>query len=227
MKQFLKKYRHAVPLILYAILYLSWFSHLEQNVTSRFHVIHMAIDNYIPFCEFFIVPYILWFIYVAATVLYFFFTDKDDYYRACTFLFTGMTIFLIVSTIYPNGHHLRPAQLPRDNIFAQMVAALYRIDTPTNLFPSIHVYNSLSAHFAVMNSKRLADKKVIRIGSGILCLSIIMSTMFLKQHSFFDVLTAFLLAALMYLLVYRRDIVLSVKRQLQPSKKKNQPRTNI
>lgn len=228
MKQFIYKYKHAVPLILYAILYISWFSHLEQNVTKHYHIIHMAIDDKIPFCEVFILPYFLWFAYVSATVIYCFFHDKDNYYRACTFLFTGMTIFLIVSTIYPNGHHLRPLVMPRDNIFSQMVAALYRIDTPTNLFPSIHVYNSLGAHFAVLSCERLSSRRSIRIGSGILCVSIILSTMFLKQHSFFDVLTAFGLAALMYALVYRRDIILSIRRQLQTSRKqKRQPRTTI
>ena len=223
--QIFLKYRHAVPLILYAILYLSWFAHLEKNVTHRFHVIHMAIDNYIPFCEIFIIPYLLWFAYVSAAVLYCFFRDKDSYFKTCAFLFTGMTIFLIVSTIYPNGHYLRPAVMPRDNIFTQLVAFLYRTDTPTNLFPSIHVYNSIGAHLAILHCERLSERKGIRIGSGILCVSIILSTMFLKQHSFFDVLTAFGLAAIMYLLVYRRDLILSARRQFQSDHNERQPRT--
>lgn len=227
MKQFIQRYRHAAPLLLYGILYLSWFARLERNVASRYHVIHMAVDDYIPFCEVFIIPYLLWFVYIAVTVLYFFFKDKNDYYRTCTFLFTGMTVFLIVSTIYPNGHHLRPLTMPRDNIFSQLVAALYRTDTATNLFPSIHVYNSLGAHLAIRNSSRLAENKKVRALSGVLCVSIILSTMFLKQHSVFDVLTAFGLAAFMYAIVYRRDAVLAFKRQLDESKKKRQPRTNI
>lgn len=227
MKQFIQKYRHAVPLLLYFVLYLGWFAHLEQSVTSRYHVIHMAVDDYIPFCEVFIIPYLLWFAYIAVTVLYFFFKDKDDYYKTCTFLFTGMTVFLIVSTIYPNGHHLRPLTMPRDNIFTQLVTALYQTDTPTNLFPSIHVYNSLGAHFAIRNSSHFAERKKIRIASGVLCVSIILSTMFLKQHSVFDVLTAFGLAAVMYVAVYKRDVVLTWRRQLQESKKKREPRTNI
>ena len=97
-----------------------------------------------------------------------------------------MTIFLIVSTLWPNGQHLRPAVMPRDNIFTRMVAALYRTDTPTNLWPSIHVYNSLGAHFAIIRSKCFEKKKGIRIGSLILASSIIMATMFIKQHSVFD-----------------------------------------
>ena len=167
----------------------------------------MSLDDRIPFCEFFIVPYLLWFAYISVVVLYFFFKDKQDYYRTCVFLFTGMTIFLIVSTLWPNGHHLRPAVMPRDNIFSTVVAMLYKTDTPTNLWPSIHVYNSLGAHFAILKNEKLRKKPVAHIGSLVLCVSIILSTMFLKQHSVFDVLTAFIMASVMYIVVYGFDIV--------------------
>ena len=150
MKKFYERYKHAIPLFIYAIIYLSWFGYLEKTVKRPANLIHMNLDDKIPFCEVFIVPYLLWFVYISAVVLYFFFKDKQDYYRACTFLFTGMTVFLVVSTLWPNGHHLRPAVMPRDNIFSTMVAMLYKTDTPTNLWPSIHVYNSLGAHFAVL-----------------------------------------------------------------------------
>ena len=207
MKKFYERYKHAIPLFIYAIIYLSWFGYLEKTVKRPANLIHMNLDDKIPFCEVFIVPYLLWFVYISAVVLYFFFKDKQDYYRACTFLFTGMTVFLVVSTLWPNGHHLRPAVMPRDNIFSTMVAMLYKTDTPTNLWPSIHVYNSLGAHFAVFRNEKLHRTPVVHIGSLVLCVSIILSTMFLKQHSVFDVLTAFIMAAVMYIVVYGFDIV--------------------
>ena len=207
MKKFYERYKHAIPLFIYAIIYLSWFGYLEKTVKRPANLIHMNLDDKIPFFEVFIVPYLLWFVYISAVVLYFFFKDKQDYYRACTFLFTGMTVFLVVSTLWPNGHHLRPAVMPRDNIFSTMVAMLYKTDTPTNLWPSIHVYNSLGAHFAVFRNEKLHRKPVVHIGSLVLCVSIILSTMFLKQHSVFDVLTAFIMAAVMYIVVYGFDIV--------------------
>lgn len=213
--KFWQSYRHALPLIIYGIIYMTWFGHLEKTITSHYKIIHVALDDHIPFCEVFVIPYLLWFAYVAVVVLYCFFKDKDDYFRTCTFLFTGMTIFLIVSTLWPNGHHLRPYTMPRDNIFTQLVAMLYRADTPTNLWPSIHVYNSIGCHIAVMKSRHLADKKGIRIGSLILCVSIIMSTTLIKQHSVFDVLTAFILAGIMYGIVYRSDVLIHFYHGLQ------------
>lgn len=210
-KKLYRDYRHAIPLIVYGIIYLSWFCYLEQTVTKNYTVIHMAIDDYIPFCEVFVIPYFLWFAYVAAVVLFFLFKDKEDYYKVCTFLATGMTLFLVISTLFPNGHHLRPFVMPRDNIFTRMVASLYQTDTATNLWPSIHVYNSLGAHFAIVKSKHFENKKGVKCASFLLATSIILSTMFIKQHSVFDVLTAFGLAAVMYVVVYKHDFIPAIK----------------
>lgn len=204
LKTFIQKYGHAWVL-LYALIYLPWFSYLEKHVTTNFNVVHMAADDHIPFCEYFIVPYMLWFAYVAWAVIYFFFKNKREYYRLCTFLIIGMTAFLIISTVYPNGHYLRPHTFERDNIFVTAVQWLYATDTPTNLFPSIHVYNSLAVHCAVINSQELRKNKPVRIASFVLMVSIVLGTMFLKQHSVFDVITAFGLAILCYAFVYGRS----------------------
>ena len=108
-----------------------------------------------------------------------------------------MTVFLVVSTVYPHGHYLRPRVFERDNIFITLVKGLYLIDTPTNLFPSIHVYNSLGVHLAVINSEKLKEKRWLRRGSFVLMSAIIASTMFLKQHSVFDVITGCVMALVM------------------------------
>lgn len=207
MKNFLKKYKHGW-ILSYFLIYFPWFAILEQTVTvnSRFHVVHMAVDDYIPFIEYFIIPYLLWFLYVAAAIIYFFFTNVSDYYRLCCFLFIGMTVFLVVSTVFPNGHYLRPSVFVRDNICTELVQWLYATDTSTNLFPSIHVFNSIAVHIAVSRSEALRRYKWVQISSGVLMASIVCSTMFLKQHSVFDVLTAFFMAGVLYTVVYGREL---------------------
>lgn len=219
------RYKHAVPMLAYMVVYLVWFAWLEKKNTKNFWLIHLTADDYIPFCEVFVVPYLLWFVYVAAVVIYLFFRDKQEYYKGCAFLMTGMTLFLIISTLWPNGHDLRLTQMPRDNVFTSLVTMLWKTDTPTNLWPSIHVYNSMGAHFAITHCKRLMDSKkgrFIRIGSGILAVSIILSTMFIKQHSLFDVLTGLALGMIMYAVVYRREWLLVGKTQNSKSKKRPQ-----
>ena len=195
------QYKHGL-LLLYFFLYFPWFGYLEKTVTTHFHVIHVALDDYIPFCEYFIIPYLAWFGYVAFGVCYFFFKNKEEYYRLCTTLFTGMTIFLIVSTLYPNGHYLRPTYFDHNNICIQLVKWLYSTDTPTNLFPSIHVYNSICVNAAIWHSEDFKKHKAVRYGSAVLMVLIILSTMFLKQHSVFDVVTGIVLAVFLYSVVY-------------------------
>ena len=205
---FIEKNKHAF-LLLYFCIYFPWFHHLERTVTTHFHVIHTALDDRIPFCEYFIVPYLLWFGYVAWAVGYFYFKNKDEYFKLCAMLFTGMTVFLVISTIYPNGHYLRPAYFEHNNIFIQMVKWLYATDTPTNLFPSIHVYNSLGVHISVMNSGRLKNRRWVRRISFVIMVAICLSTVFLKQHSVADVTGALALAYVMYQFVYGNVYVFS------------------
>ena len=203
-RSLLHKYRHGL-LFLYAFIYLPWFRYLEQTVTSRFHIVHMVLDDYIPFIEFFIVPYLFWFIYVSVPLVYFFINEPDNFKKMCCFLFSGMTIFLIISTVYPNGAYLRPIVFPRDNIFTEAVKMLYATDTATNLFPSIHVYNSIATHWAISKSKYLKSHKKLLLASQVSMVLIILSTMFLKQHSVFDVLTGIALALFIGILVYTPD----------------------
>lgn len=227
LRAFFTRYRHGLLALLYMPFYLLWFFYLEKTVTRRYQVIHMAVDDYIPFCEFFIIPYYLWFAYVVITVVCLLLLDKSEYYRSCAYLFTGMTIFLIISTLWPNGQHLRPYVMPRENLFTQMVEALYRSDTPTNIWPSIHVFNSIGAHIAICRCRRLKEHKGIRISSLILAVSIILSTVFLKQHSVFDVLTAFVMALVLYPLVYRREVLLSWIQNLRSHRKIHRHYTEI
>lgn len=205
MKNLMKNYKHAW-VFLYAFIYLPWFFYLERHVTTDYHIIHTAFDEKIPFIEFFIIPYMLWFAFIAATFAYFFFRDKEGFYRLTIFLFSGMTLFLIISTIYPNGQILRPTVFERDNIFVDMVKQLYIADTPTNIFPSLHVYNTIGACIAIMHSEKLKQFKKIQYGSLILGTLIILSTMFLKQHSVLDVIGAGLMSVVFYLLAYATEL---------------------
>lgn len=114
----------------------------------------MSIDRKIPFCEYFVIPYYLWFLYVAATVVTFVFLERKDYYKLCLTLGVGMTLFLIVSYVYPNGLQLRPTTFARDNFCVSLVKAMYATDTPTNVFPSIHCFNSMACNAAICHNKK-------------------------------------------------------------------------
>ena len=66
-----------------------------------------------------------------------------EYYQLMITLGIGMTLFLVISLVFPNGQDLRPV-LSGNSIFIQAVQFIYHTDTPTNVLPSIHVFNSLT-----------------------------------------------------------------------------------
>ncbi len=53
--------------------------YFENHVTTKYHVMQTALDERIPFIEYFIVPYLMWFAFIAVVFLYFFFTDVQDF----------------------------------------------------------------------------------------------------------------------------------------------------
>ena len=202
MKDFVKKYGHAWA-FLYALIYMPWFMWLEKTVTTDYHVIHVALDDKIPFCEYFIIPYYLWFLLVPVVFAYEFFYSKKEFYRMCILMFTGMTIFLIVCTLWHNGLNLRSQIRFHDNICSTLVRRLHKADTSTNVLPSMHVFNTLGCLIALFESKGLKKKRgLILTLSSLLSVFILMSTLLLKQHSVVDVAAAVILAAILYGIVY-------------------------
>ena len=199
--ELLKRYKHAW-VFLYILIYMPWFLYLENHVTTNYYVIQTRFDQQLPFIEYFIIPYLMWFAFIAAAFLYFFLTDVPGFYRMAKFMFTGMTVFLIISTVFPNGQDLRPVVFESDNIFVDMVRMLYRADTCTNVFPSLHVFNSLGVCVAVHESEALKRHRGVCAGTYILAALIILATVFLKQHSVLDGIGAAFMAYVLYQLVY-------------------------
>ncbi len=196
----------ATPIFIYAPVYMIWFIFLEKHTFSHYSVIHTAIDDLIPFEEIFVIPYYTWFLYVSVTLLFFLLSlDLEDYYKNFIFLATGMTVFLVISTLFPNMHMLRPAVMPRDNVLTGLVQIIYSHDTSANLWPSIHVYNSVGTMIAVHHSRRF--NKVGKAVSDFIGLSIILSTMFIKQHSVYDVVTALIMATICYIMFYHTSML--------------------
>ena len=207
------KYR-LIMVILFFPFYSTWFYLLEKRENVDFINVHCVVDDIIPFNEIFIIPYMLWFFYVVF-ILAFLFLKKyySDFYRCAAMLMTGMIISLIIYTLFPNMQTLRPETLTRDNIFTHVVLRLYSTDTCTNVCPSLHVYNSLCIHHAVIKCEFFKDKTVLKYISGILCILICMSTVFLKQHSFVDVVAALILYAILLTIFHFSGIIKEIHKK--------------
>lgn len=194
---------------MYLFIYLPWFLYIENTITpdlSTIHIMHCSLDDVIPFCEYFIIPYISWFLYIAVACMLVLLKGTDsEYVKLGISLILGMSLSLTICMIYPNGLNLRPDEFPRQNIFSHLVSLIYSSDTSTNVFPSIHVFNSLAIHISISKLKALENYKWVKNSSLILCILICLSTVFLKQHSVLDVLGATILTLVLYIAIYVLD----------------------
>ena len=183
--------RHPVGFMaLYSIFYLSVFHYLESNVPLRSILVHCRLDDLIPFCKYAVIPYFAWFVWIPFTLFYLLWkAPREDFWRLCLPLFSGMTIALACYAVLPTALDLRPYWVPGSDIFARVVRFLYRTDTATNVCPSIHVFNSVTLLLAYYRS-RIFDaprRRWMRPAAAVLCISIVCSTVLLKQHSCIDV----------------------------------------
>lgn len=194
-----KNNRH-VWLVLFWPLFLAAFFIIEKLVTAEYFVSYVPLDDYIPFCEYFVVFYCLWYPFLAVTTLYLLFRDAENFKRYMAFLMIGLSASLLICVIFPNGQDLRPDVFPQDNVFSRLVGLLYSADTNTNVLPSMHVVGCVAGSCALFRSR--AVKRWAKIGSIILTSLIVVSTVFIKQHSVLDIYAAVALCVPIYLIVY-------------------------
>ena len=55
------RWKDAGLVFAYMIFYLCFFNYLEHRTGVQVHMLQMRADYKIPFCEYFILPYLLWF----------------------------------------------------------------------------------------------------------------------------------------------------------------------
>ena len=191
--------RHPICFMaLYLLLYLSAFNFLETQISMpKVLLVHCRLDDLIPFCKYAIIPYFAWFAWIPFTLFYLLWrAPREDFWRLCLPLFGGMTFALMCYVIVPTGLDLRPYWVPGNDIFARAVRFLYSTDTPTNVCPSIHVFNSVTLMLAYYRCRIFEEPKRrwMRPAAAVLCISIVCSTILLKQHSCIDVALGALLA---------------------------------
>ena len=182
---------------LYWVVYLIWFFWLDLTVTAPKYILHSPLDDLIPFCKYAVIPYFAWFVWIPFTLFYLLWkAPREDFWRLCLPLFSGMTIALACYAVLPTALDLRPYWVPGSDVFAQTVRFLYRTDTATNVCPSIHVFNSVTLLLAYYRSRifEAPRRRWMRPAAAVLCVSIVCSTVLLKQHSCIDVALGALLA---------------------------------
>lgn len=186
------KYRHLF-FILFWPVYLTLFVVTEKYVIPT-HNMYCPLDDLIPFCEFFVVPYFLWYGLLAFVSLYGLFCDIPTFKRFYKFLCISSLISFAMFIVYPSEQTLRPDTFLRENLFVSIMRdGIYVADTNTNVCPSLHVVFSLGMLFSLWNSKHFSTT-AWRIALIVIAALVSVSTIFLKQHSVIDIFVGILLS---------------------------------
>lgn len=180
------------------------FYALEWLVPGRqYHVMYHPIDDRIPFCELFLIPYLFWFVFMVGGYVYAFFADPRAFRRMMLFTIVTYGGGLVMFVLFPTCQNLRPVSFERDNFLTRTMAWFYTCDTSTNVCPSLHVCGSLAAAFGLTDTRRFSAPKRAAVVNAV-ALTICISTVFVKQHSIIDTVAGFVFSGYAWLLVYGR-----------------------
>jgi membrane-associated phospholipid phosphatase len=185
------------------IVYLALYFVTENLIPVRnCHVIHCALDDMIPFNEWFLIFYCFWYVLLVLSLLYFFLYDIDSFRKLQIFIMITQAIAMIVYIIYPSVQIGRPEVMPRDNFLCDLASFIYAFDTPTGVCPSLHVAYSMGIASVWAKNRKATDPfKVFVIISTVL---ISISVVFVKQHSVLDIIAAVPVGMIAEYLIYGR-----------------------
>jgi membrane-associated phospholipid phosphatase len=136
------------------------------------------------------------------------FQNEEDATRFYSADLLAKIICFILFIVLPTTN-IRP-EIVASNFSDEALLYLYSIDSPDNLFPSIHCLTSWFCVIAVRNQKRIPNW--YKALSVFIALAICVSTLTTKQHVIYDALMGIFLAEFCYWLVKKSGLVNLYKR---------------
>lgn len=185
------------------VVYFAFYFLTENLIPpEKCHVIHCALDDRIPFNEFFLIPYTFWYLLIVISLGWFALYNVQHFRDLQTYIMITQAIAVIVYIVYPSRQDLRPTEFLRDNLLTHIAALLYAFDTSTGVCPSLHVAYSLGIASTWLKEKDASPwwKTFVVLTVILICVS----TTFVKQHSVVDVLAALPVGITAEWLVFRK-----------------------
>ena len=143
------------------------FSYVERFYPVAHYIeMHCALDDLIPFNEWFLIPYLFWFVYLIGAVAYTFFFDVPGFRRMMRFVMITYSATLLIYFLFPTCQMLRPEVFPRDNVLTRFIAGFYVFDTNTNVCPVAARHRLAGGVLRLLACAHLLHKRGWRIASG-------------------------------------------------------------
>ncbi len=216
------RFRHLLLLTWWAVHGIIFFA-VEQIFTERnWTIMHAPLDDLIPFCEWFVFPYMFWFVFMCGMLLFTALFDVPAFRKMMVFIMVTYTSTLLIYLIFPTAQDLRPDidSLGRKNFLTVFMEGFYAYDTNTNVCPSIHVLGAIAVLTTSWHCK-IFRRLSWQLFFWIMTLLIILSTVFLKQHSVLDIPPAILLSLIAYPPAYHgKELLARIRRRVSNRKEK-------
>ena len=181
--------------------YLALFVLTERLIPGEnCYPVHCLLDDVIPFCEWFVIPYVAWYFLIAVSLIYFLLYNVENFKGLQTYIIVTQVVAILCYILFPTRQDLRPTVFPRDNLLTDMVRTIYALDTNTGVCPSLHVAFSIGIASAWLKEKGASPwGKAFAVTVAVLvCLSVA----FIKQHSVIDFFAAIPVCALAEWIAY-------------------------
>ncbi len=183
--------------------YILSFVLLEKFTEGRHpHLVHCFIDDLIPFNQWFVIPYLTWHVLIAVVLFYTLINETENFRKLSRYFILTFTVTTIIYLIYPTYLELRPETYDRIFLLSDIVDMVYAVDTSDNVCPSLHIIG-MAGMFMWSWDTRGKDGTLWKVGMIIATILIVISTLFMKQHSVVDVVAAIPIAFIGWLLCFR------------------------
>jgi membrane-associated phospholipid phosphatase len=190
------------PLTLLLIIPIMNLTYILINKLAPIgHNITLPIDEKLPFLPIFIIPYMVWYLFIPFSFFILCLKDKKTYFKTMLIYLSGCVVASIIFLTYQTTFPRAPVE--GHGILINIIKMIYANDNPVNCLPSLHVFTSYLIIRVIANSK-LSSLKV-NLTTSIIATLIILSTLFTKQHAVLDVLSGIILAEGLIFIVNRYE----------------------
>lgn len=184
MKKIVPKYA-IVPLLI--IAFLNCIVYNGSKIISS-HLVHYDfstfVDKWIPFLPFFISIYILAYLHWIIGYIVLSRENEKTCYQILAAEVVAKLLCLFFFLILPTTI-VRP-EVNGSGLWSFFTQLIYKLDEPVNLFPSIHCLESWMVFRGSLHLKHVS--KTYKWFMFIFAVLVCLSTIFVKQHVFVDIL---------------------------------------
>ena len=182
------EYNHLLFLLGWVGYFILYFLTEALIPREQCYPVHCRLDDFVPFCEYFVVFYVGWYVLIVGSLLYFALYNPKNFKGMMKFIIVTQIVAMVIYILFPNRQDLRPAEFPRENIFTWILSIIYTADTSTNVCPSLHV--AYSVGIASTWLKEPSASKRCKVLLTAFCVMVCISVAFVKQHSVVDIFAA-------------------------------------